>query len=206
MPSDQSVTGWMHGLQQGNAEAAQRLWERYFSEMVRIAGAKLPRSVRRVFDEEDVALSAFKSFCAGVEEGKFPNLSAREDLWRLLVVITARKAQVYKRHATRQKRGGGQVVGETDLVAGAEDASAFESIITAVPTPDFLAQAAEEFDRLLALLGENDLELRQITILKMEGHTVKEIAEKLNLSHRVVERRLQAIRQIWSTKEAMGAE
>ena len=34
---------------------------------------KLPAPVRQVADEEDVALSAFKSFCRGVEAGRFPS-------------------------------------------------------------------------------------------------------------------------------------
>src|SRR5262245_27105165 len=90
MSGDDSIIGWVRGLEDRNPEAAQRLWERYFAEMVRLAGQKLPRHGRRAFDEEDVALSAFKSFCAGVEQGRFPRLADRDDLWRLLVTITAR--------------------------------------------------------------------------------------------------------------------
>lgn len=194
MPEDKSVTHWMNALQTGDKGAAQHLWERYFSDMVRLAEQRLPRHAKRAFDEEDVALSAFTSLCEGLADGKFPKLSAREDLWRLLVVITARKAQVYKRHATRQKRGGGNVVGETDLTA-AGDAPAFEAIIGATPTPAFVVEVAEEFRRLLDQLADD--ELRQIALLKMEGHTVEEIAARLTLSHRVVERRLRVIRQIW---------
>ena len=98
---------WIDGLRRGSEESAQQLWERYFSQLVLLAGKRLPRGVRRDFDEEDVALSAFHSLCAGVKDGKFPRLEDRDTLWSLLVVITARKAMRRLRSATTQRRGGG---------------------------------------------------------------------------------------------------
>src|SRR5262245_40097965 len=59
-----SVTQWLVGVKEGDQESAQKLWERYFASLVRLAQAKL-RSVRGGHaDEEDAALSAFDSFCA----------------------------------------------------------------------------------------------------------------------------------------------
>ena len=58
-------------------------------------------------DEEDAALSAFESLYAGLANGKFPQLNDRDDLWRLLVVITSRKVLLQARRQLRQKRGGG---------------------------------------------------------------------------------------------------
>ncbi len=86
-----SVSRWLGDLKAGDAAAAQPLWERYFARLVGLARAKL-RGARRggaAADEEDAALSAFNSFCAGVACGRFPQLADRDDLWRLLVVITA---------------------------------------------------------------------------------------------------------------------
>jgi DNA-directed RNA polymerase specialized sigma24 family protein len=197
MAGDDTIIGWVRGLEDRNPQAAQRLWERYFAEMVHIAGQKLPRHHCRAFDEEDVALSAFKSFCAGVAQGRFPRLSDRDDLWRLLVVITARKADAYKRHELRQKRGGGKIVSESDLraVGVDEGEEGFDVLVSRGPTPAFAVEVAEEFRRLLERLG--DEELQQIALLKMEGCTVDEIATRRGLARRAVERRLQQIRQTW---------
>ena len=107
MSIDDSVTHWIDGLRAGSEESAQQLWERYFSQLLVLAGDKLPRSVRRDFDEEDVALSAFHSLCEGVRRGNFPRLDDRHNLWSLLVVITARKAMRRMRSATTKKRGSG---------------------------------------------------------------------------------------------------
>src|SRR6516225_8646759 len=108
---DGSVTRWIGDLKGGGESAAQHLWERYFHRLVHLARARL-RSGRRtgaVEDEEDAALSAFDSFCRGAALGRFPQLADREDLWRLLVVITARKAADQKEREGRIKRGGGKV-------------------------------------------------------------------------------------------------
>src|SRR5271165_6376539 len=79
----------------------------------------------RAGDLEDVALSAFASFCRGVEGGRFPQLADRDDLWRLLVTITARKALHLARDERNQKRGGGAVRDEAAL--GGRDGSGAEA-------------------------------------------------------------------------------
>jgi hypothetical protein len=196
MSHDDTVIGWVWGLERRNPEAAQRLWERYFTKMVRLAGEKLPPRARRAFDEEDVALSAFKSFCAGVEQGRFPRLADRDDLWRLLVVMTARKADAYKRQQMRQKRGGGKVLGESDWLAGpAVEMGGFDALIGSEPTPAFALQVAEEYRLRLERLAHETL--RRIAVLKMEGYTVDEVAARVGLARRAVESGLQQIRAAW---------
>src|SRR5208282_4065785 len=107
-----SITGWLGNLKDGDQAAAQPLWERYFSRLVVVARGKLKRARRTTADEdeEDAALSAFNSFCAGAAQGRFPKLADRDELWRLLVVITARKAMAQAQRQGRKKRGGGRVV------------------------------------------------------------------------------------------------
>lgn len=80
MSSDGSVTRWIDALQAGDRAAAQRLWERYFPRLVGLARARLQGAPRRAADEEDVALSAFDSFCRCAERGRFPDLVDRESL------------------------------------------------------------------------------------------------------------------------------
>jgi hypothetical protein len=89
-----SVTCWLGNLKEGDLAAAQPLWERYFTRLVGVARGKLQKMRRTSAgeDEEDAALSAFNSFCGGIARGRFPQLADRDDLWKLLVVITARKA------------------------------------------------------------------------------------------------------------------
>src|SRR6516225_2525229 len=114
------VTNWLVQLKAGDPTAAQPLWERYVPHLVALARERLHGTRRRGEDEEDVALSAFDSFCRGAMRGKFPQLTDRDDLWRLLVVITARKGVELLERQGRKKRGGGRLRGESALLDPAD--------------------------------------------------------------------------------------
>src|SRR5258708_5465897 len=105
MPSEGSVTRWLDRLKAGDPVAAQSLWERYFRRLVGLARKRLRNDRPRVADEEDVALSAFDNLCRGAKQGRFPRLDDRDDLWRVLVALTVRKASKVVRDEGRQKRG-----------------------------------------------------------------------------------------------------
>lgn len=191
MSADGSVTRWLGQLQEGNEAAVQPLWERYFGRLVGLARQRLQGSARRAADEEDVALSAFDSFCRNAEQGRFPQLADRDSLWRLLMVMTVRKASHLIRDEKRQKRGG--AVNETD-------GNGLDELLSREPTPEFAAQMAEECHRLLSSLEEKELE--SVALLRMEGFTVEEIAEQRGCAPRSVKRKLRLIRSIWE-KEMM---
>jgi DNA-directed RNA polymerase specialized sigma24 family protein len=199
MSSPGSITHWINLFKGGDSAAMQKLWEAYFPRLVGLARKKMREGPRRVADEEDVALSAFDSFCEGAARGHFPQLTDRDDLWHILVTITTRKALQLLRHEQRQKRGGGAVRGESgfhDGPAADSDEAGPDKIIGSEPTPEFAAQTAEECERLLALLG--DPELRKVAVWKMEGYSNEEIADNLGCVTRTVERKLGIIRILWS--------
>jgi DNA-directed RNA polymerase specialized sigma24 family protein len=191
MSSPGSVTVWIEQLRAGDAAAAEHLWEGYYRRLVGLARQKLLGRPRAVADEEDVALSAFHSFCRGVDQDRFPRLADRDDLWQLLVLLTARKAASLVRDETRQKRGGGMVLHASAL---ADEDSLLAEFIGTEPTPDFAAQVAEECRRLLDRL---DADLRAVAQAKMEGYTNEEIARQQGCVVRTVERRLRIIRGLW---------
>src|SRR5262249_58640450 len=169
------VSYWIGRLKEGERAAVQRLWEGYFRRLVGLVRARLrsaPRSLAA--DEEDVALSAFDSFCRAAEQGRFPRLQDRDDLWQLLVVIAVRKATNQAKHERRKKRGGGKVVHASALPSGDEgDGPLFADLIGRQPDPALDAEVADEWQRLLESLG--DRELTQVALWKLEGHTHAEI-------------------------------
>jgi DNA-directed RNA polymerase specialized sigma24 family protein len=71
-------------------------------------------------------------------------------------------------------------------------------LISTEPTPDFAAAVAEEYDRLLALLGNP--QLVAVAVAKMEGFTIDEVAARLDCAPRTIERRLGLIRQLWNSE------
>jgi hypothetical protein len=81
------VTRWIRGLAENDPSSAKAILERYFDKLVRLARRRLGSLRRRVMDEEDVALSAMRSFFGGAAQGRFPKLEDRNDLWRLLLSL-----------------------------------------------------------------------------------------------------------------------
>lgn len=191
-----SVTRCMHEVRAGNGDSAQLLWQRYFDKLRTLARARLKNASRRVSDEEDAALSAMDSLCRGLQEGRFPKLNDREDLWQLLVVITTRKAINQVNRERRQRRGGGDVRGESVFYSLRDGAGVrgIEQIVGRDPTPEFAVMCVEQYERLLHSLGDETL--RRVAVWKMEGYTREEIAERLECKPRTVTRKLALIRQI----------
>ena len=80
MPGDETVTCWLRQLEIGDQDAARHLWQRYYRELVELARARLSTTPRRVSDEEDVALSVFRSLYDGAARGQFAAVVSRGDL------------------------------------------------------------------------------------------------------------------------------
>jgi DNA-directed RNA polymerase specialized sigma24 family protein len=198
MTTSPSVTTWLALLKAGDTEAAQSLWQRYFAQLVELARQHLARHVCRAADEEDVALAAFASVCAGVAAGRFPRLDDRHDLWRLLLTLTIRHARKLAEHETRQRRDSRRTASAADLLG--LPAADLDRLAGNAPDPALAAEVADELRHLLALLPGDDL--RELARDLLAGHTALEVARKLGCSLRSVERRWQRVRQFWG--EAPG--
>src|SRR5262245_15607738 len=194
MENNGSVTGWLDGLRRGDKVAAQKCWESYFDRLVNLARAKLEGKPRTLQEPEDIALSAFKSFCLAAQKGKFPRLDDRHDLWQVLVMLTHRKTI----DALRREHAGGRppiVSLPSPSTGDSSDGVSILDIIGNEPTPAFAAEVAEQKQRLLAQLP-ND-KFRKIVELKLEGYTNVEIAAELKWSLATIERKLALVRRTW---------
>ena len=185
LPMPGSITQYLQQLQGGSPDAVQPLWEQYFDRLVQVARRMLQDVPRGMADEEDLALDALDSLCRGVQKGRFPELCDRASLWRLLVVITWRKACDQQAHEQRARRGGGRVRADADL----------DRFISREPTPALAALMADQCKRLLDTLNEDDL--RTVAQRKLEGYTSVEIARELDCSLASIERKLRRIRGLW---------
>lgn len=199
------VTGIIQRVRTGDEAAAQELWNRYSEQIVEVARRSLKDSSRRVQDEEDVAVIAFKSLLAGMTAGRFPELDHRDQLWRLLVVITTRKAAAVIEKDHRQKRGGGDVRGDSAVMYRENEGSVlggFDQLESEKVPPDIVTVMADQTQQLLASLPDETAQ--RIAALKIEGFTHQEIADKLEINTRTVERRLKQIRELW--QKILGGE
>lgn len=193
--TDESVTQWIQQLKAGDEQAARRLADRYYNRLVTLARRQLGRVPRRVSDEDDVAQSVLYRLCAGADQGRFPRLTDRNDLWALLLSITRGKVADHVRRETRLKRGGGEVRGESVWEQGGDAEATAGQAIDRELTPEFLVQMQEEHERLMNLL--TDPAQRQIAEWRLEGCRNEEIAQRLGVSIKTVERKLRFIRERW---------
>lgn len=194
MSETNSISQWIDDIRDGQSLAAINLWNQYYQRLISLARRKLKNMPRRVTDEEDIALEAFNSFCRGAEQGRFPKLDDRDDLWQVLVMLTARKAANQIKFDLRQKRGAGNVRGESIFIGGQEiDRAGLDQIVGSEPTEHFAEDVAKQCSEFLDQLDDDVL--RQVAIAKMEGYTNDEIAEQLGVKTRTIERKLKLIRE-----------
>jgi RNA polymerase sigma factor (sigma-70 family) len=192
-----SVSQWIADLKEGQADSAQQLWERYSSQLVELARRRMKSVPKRVADEEDIAASIFHSLCRGAAAGRFQDVKKRDDLWWLLLAITRQKVVDHIRRETAQKRGGGFTRLEFAGNGNADSKDfGLDQLVGPGPTPEFVVMLQEQHERLLSMLRDDCL--RQIAGYRIEGFTVAEIAEKLRLSVRSIERKLKLIRAAWA--------
>jgi RNA polymerase sigma factor (sigma-70 family) len=195
-----SITAWLGKLEAGDPAAVEQIWDRYFTRLVKIAQERLRDLPPQVNDEEDVALSAFHTFCQAVSDKRVSPLKNRDDLWRILVLITAGKTIDQRRRHLSRKRGGGRVAKLRDF---SDEYEALEALIGREPDPAVAAQLSEELNSLLNKMPDEGL--RRIALLKLEGYTQEEIASRMEISLRSVARRLEVIRRTWEASLELEA-
>jgi len=185
-PLDDAVLNWVLAFQNGEQAAAQHLWDACFERLNALALNHLrtrgrPHPSRE--DCEDVAISAFTSFCQAASAGRLPRLDGHDDLWHILIAITRRKAADLLEREGRAKRGGAWKRVDAPL----------DDVPCREPGPDEAAITADLHRTLLARLDDD--RFRAAAELRIEGWTVVELAKSLGCSVPTVERRLRYVRQ-----------
>ena len=196
MSDASSVLLWLDAIRAGDETAVKRLWLEFSPRMTSLAQHWLSRtSGRRIFDEEDIVVTAFEGFRRALVEGRYDGLTGTDELWRLLAAATVNKAIDLSEGERAQKRGGGARIESLD------DSSPFvkkltQGQVSQDPTPEFAAMMTDECKRLLQVL--NDPELEAVVLLKLDGFSNDEIAHQIGSSRRTIQRMLASIRDLWS--------
>ncbi len=190
--ASESVTGWIDQLAVGNQQAAEQLWQHICTRLHEFARQKLDSQIRRRYDENDAANSAFHSLCRGLADGRL-DADNRDALWGLLVVITSRKISAQRRYLNREKRGGGAIRGESGFAE--HGGAGINAIAGNQQTPDVLAEVSESCTQLLDALPDDTM--KKIVLLKFQGAKNGEVADELKCTRRTIERKLERVRRIW---------
>ena len=158
--ADQSpVTGWIRQLEAGDTHAAQPLFDHFCLRLQELARQRIPDSMRGVYDDDDVSVSAFHSVFLGIRELRF-QLRDRTDFWRLLMTIAERKISHRIRDESRDKRDVQRLVQNSVFLrlpsdSPEHDGESLDSLAGHEPTPEFSAEVADTCDALLAALPDN---------------------------------------------------
>jgi DNA-directed RNA polymerase specialized sigma24 family protein len=190
MSDSTNVSHWIDLVKAGDSVAANRIWQHYFDRLVRSVRARLYGQNRAVSDEEDIVLSVFDSFYNAAQNGRFPDLSDRDDLWQLLLRMAARKVVDKHRHDRRQRRGG------TVKIHSLDHAGDDEHLIEAIgdePSPDMVLMMQESVEQFFSHLGVGPLS--DLAGAKLEGYSNAELALRFGCSERTIERRLHLMRE-----------
>ncbi len=191
MPSRGSVTRLIIDLRSDEAAvrelAARLVCGRYFQELLALARSHLSARIRGREDEEDVLQSMYKSFCLRQRRGDF-DLSNRDQLWKLLVQITLRKASnTANRHLQARRDVRRDVNGAAVPAVDFDEPTALlNQLDIDDPTPAEAALLNEALEHRFQALREP--ELRMIAQKKLEGYTNQEIAQELKCTVRKLER------------------
>lgn len=196
-PITNSLASWLRNAQLGDQHAIAALWNRYFPQLERFSAQKMARLgiPQRTSDGEDVAASALGSFFRALEQKRFYDLEDEQGLQRFLFKIAVWK--VIDRKRKRNDAGESAMPGICDSVAQGLAQLQAEDL-----PPDLLAMWAEQGERLLALLDDD--QLRAIAEYRLEGYQNREIATFCSCSLATVERRVRLIRETWA--ETLAAE
>ncbi len=188
MSNTNNVSHWIDLVKGGDSAAANRIWHHYFDRLVRSVRGRLAGHNRAVSDEEDIVLSVFDSFYAAAEQGRFPDLADRDDLWRLLLRMSARKVIDKRRHDRRQRRGG-----DVEVLSLDGDEKTIIEAIGQEPSPEMVLTMQESMEQFFSHLGVGHL--RDLAVAKLEGYSNAELARQFACSERTIERRLHLIRE-----------
>ena len=176
---DPAVPELLRRLRAGDSQAAEELFGRYSRRLIALADRQLSQKLAPRLEGEDVVQSAFRSFFRRDARGDF-RLDASLDLWRLLVKITLNKARAKARHHTTEGRDVGAEIARPD--------PALAEFLARSPGPDEAAILGDQIDALLEGLPE---QYGSVLRLRLEGHSMVEVARNLGISRHTVRRVLR---------------
>ena len=172
----------------GDQQAAEALFQRYVQRLIAVARSRLSTKLSRRIDAEDVIQSAYRSFFLGVRDGRYL-FERGGDLWRLLVAITLHKLQHQVEVHTAGKRS---IKRERPIDGGDVLAGIDTERLTREPSPLEAAAVIDELERIM-----RDLEplYRRMVELRLQGHSLEEIAADTKRSERTVRRVFERIKE-----------
>lgn len=161
-------------------EAAAKFADRYMEKLVSLIQRNLAGRFQARFDADDVAQSVMNSWFEGVRKRSIHPTSS-SDIWPLISVMALNKVRNRIRFHEAAIRDVRRTEGGDEIFNGIPE-----------PTPD---EAVAFEDLLNTVSNALDEQSREVLRMILEGHSVTEIAEQLQVSTKTISRRKMAIRE-----------
>ena len=182
-----SFAQFLARLQNQDDAAAQQLFERFAQQLIALAHRHIGAGLRHKVDPEDVVQSAYKSFFFRYGGANLEAVNWNS-LWGLLTLITVRKCAERAAYHRAECRNADR---EMSLAPGGE-ATPWLEPAGREPTPLEAAVLSETVEQLLAGLDEEE---RPIVEMSLQGHTTREISERLGRAERTVRLLREGVRK-----------
>ncbi len=176
-PLRSSDTSLLVRFQAGEDDAATALYTRYCVRLMELANRSAGDDLSTRVDAEDIVQSVFRTFFRRVSDGHYL-IPEGEELWKLLLVIALNKVRMIAEHHRAAKRD----VSHTQSIGG-------NDIETEADATEVLRMT---IDDILVTLPESH---QSVVHARIDGYQIGEIAERVSLSRRSVERILQSFRK-----------
>jgi len=172
-----SDTSLLVRFQAGEDDAATALYTRYAERLMVLAHRNAGDDLSARVDAEDIVQSVFRTFFRRVSDGHYL-IPEGEELWKLLLVIALNKVRMIAEHHRAAKRDIGQTrsIGQQEFANRADATDVLRMTI----------------DDILVTLPEPH---QQVVHERIDGYEIAEIAQRVALSRRSVERILQSFRK-----------
>ncbi len=169
-------------FQAGEDDAATAVYTRYAQRLIALANHSTGDDLSARIDAEDIVQSVFRTFFRRVSDGHY-SIPEGEELWKLLLVIALNKVRMIAEYHRAAKRNVAHTrsMGDHDLGKPTDACEVLRMTI----------------DDVLESLPESHQEAIHARI---DGYEIGEIAGRVSLSRRSVERILQSFRKRLQTE------
>jgi RNA polymerase sigma-70 factor (ECF subfamily) len=160
----------------GEDDAATALYTRYAQRLLQLASRGTGDDLSIRVDAEDIVQSVFRTFFRRVSDGHY-QIPEGEELWKLFLVIALNKVRAIAEYHRAAKRD----VGHTrSLVHYQLEEPADTSEVLRMTIDDVLATLPEQH--------------QEVVRDRIDGYEIADIATRVSISRRSVERILQSFR------------
>jgi RNA polymerase sigma-70 factor (ECF subfamily) len=167
----------------GDQAAWEELFRTCYPKVIRVVRRKLDRPMRSLYDSTDFVSDVMKSLAANIDRLDFPSMGSLiaflAQAAEQKVIDEYRRRHTLKRDITRERALAGPDGIDIKPMA----------LISAEPTASQVVQADEARERLLE--GRQDELERTVIVLRQQGYTNVEIAERTGWNIRKVQRFLK---------------